>query len=240
MTRVMDTVLQELRNATAWLSTNDLVVKTGNTHSSVGRALRRLWTADKVTKLKMKADRYGRMQWATPLNGTDPLFMYATSPTPTVYAPTGKRKKKAKQLATITPINSTVANNQGALIMQIEQGVEEIVTEFVKADKKFTAHDVTKELRDRVNAGTIQVDPGLAGTAHVGGKDVTKIEHALVRDAVHSLMTSGKFPYDRSHTGQYFEYFPAAAAPPATDPNASSSNAPPSQDGGSYDGNSTL
>lgn len=118
--------------------------------------------------------------------------------------------------------------------MQIEQGVETVVSELVAADKKFSAHDVTKELRDRVNAGTIQVDPNLAGTAHVGGKSVTKIEHSFVKDTVHKIMTSGKFAYDRSHNGTFFEYFPPAPITPPT------TGTPTPTSGSSYDGGSTL
>ncbi len=239
MTRVMDTVLQELRTATAWLSTNDLVALTGKSHPSVGRALRRLWYWDKVDKKKMSGDRFGRMQWATPQNGVDQSFPEADPPTSTVYVKKSsqqhaKRTRHNGSLATITPISSA---NQGDLIMQIEQGVEAIVSKLVQDQIKFSAHDITAELRKQVNDGTIQVDPGLAGTVFVQslGKAVTKIEHPIVRDAVHALMTSGKYDYDRTHNGDFFEYSPKAPDPASTGsaPAAPTSSTP-------YDGSSTL
>jgi hypothetical protein len=239
MTNVKGRVKEELQKATAWVSTTDMVGLVGGSHSSVGRALRQLWTENIADKKSIAGDRYGRKQWLH-LDHAGKNFQNAAIPTKTVWVKPGPKKVKTKKtrtqpLASITPIN----HSQGDLIMQIEQGVETIVGEFVAADKKFTAHDITKELRDRVNAGTIQVDPGLAGTAHVGGKDVTKIEHSFVRDAVHMLMTGNRFPnYGRAHTGTFFEYFPQAAAPPA--PASNDPSTPPAADGGSYDGNSTL
>ena len=63
MTNVKGRVTDELKKATTWLSTNDLVGLLSLSHSSVGRALRRLWDKDVVRKEKMVGDRYGRMQW---------------------------------------------------------------------------------------------------------------------------------------------------------------------------------
>lgn len=236
MTRVKDLVKAELERATTWLSTNDVVLAVGKPHGSVGRALRRLWAEKGLAKAAMHHDRYGRMQWLLEAKNV-PGVPDAQPPTQTIYkkraAKKTNRQKKSNGGAVAT------ASTQGDLTMQIEQGVETVVAEWVAAGKKFSAHDVTKELRERVNQDKIQVDPGLAGTAHVGGRNVTKIEHDLVRDAVHMLMTSSKFDYDRAHNGTHFEYFPlpanTVAATPSTDPSA-----PPAADGGSYTGSSTL
>lgn len=239
MTNVKGRVKEELQKATAWLSVVDMVDLVGGTpticHATVARALRKLWEESVAAKMKLPGDNHGRMQWIAMANAK---LGFPDAKPVTVSAPKVKkpRTKKTKNGSPITPINT--ANNQGALIMQIEQGVESIVAELVAADKKFSAHDVTKTLRDRVNTGTIQVDPGLAGTAHVGGKDVTKIEHGYVRDAVHALMTGGKYPaYDRETNGTFWEYFPQAAAAPATPATTPDPNAPPAAP---YDGNSTL
>lgn len=237
MTRVMDTIKQELEKATTWLSTNDVMQVTGRSRGSVGRALRRLADRQEVTKKVIALARPRHMQWATPRNAADPLFLYAVAPgMPSKLKKTSKATKSQRvpQLH-IIPSNST----QGGLIMQIEQGVETIVSKLVQDQIKFSAHDVTAELRKQVNDGTLQVDPGLAGEVFVQSlnKKVTKIEHPIVRDAVHQLMTSGKYDYDRVHNGSFFEYAPKADDSDPTNPGTPQT---PPVSSAPYDGSSSL
>jgi len=254
MTRVKGNVLDELNHADRWLTTTEVMKRLEGviphcTRSSVGRALRRLQSAGLAVRKWIPGDQCGNRQWATTANSADANFPEAKPTFRVKLAPVKRVKKTTKQprlrlVKTIQVVNAVVQNNtnQGDLIMQIEQGVEAIVAEWVAADKKFSAHDVTKELRDRVNAGTLQVDPGVAGTVQVGGQTVTRVEHKFVRDAVHTLMVTGSFNYDRAHNGDFFEYFPkpaVVAAPPAIDP-ANDPSTPPTTDGGTYDGSSTL
>jgi hypothetical protein len=219
----------ELERATAWLSTTTLVTLLGGTRSSVGRALRYLYAENLVHKKVIPGSKRVTMQWI--------LSKYAGRHYPDA---TPVWTMKAVVPATILSTNFT--NPTGDLQMQIEQGVDTVVTEWVTAEKKFSAHDVTEELRKRVNDGSIQLDPGLAGTAYVGGKDVTKVEHKFIKEAVSKLMGSNRFPdYVREHNpAGFYEYLPiaqsAGSAPAAVDP----AGTPPAASGSSYDGSSTL
>ncbi len=237
MTRVKDTVRAELEKAAAWLSTNDFVRIVGRPHGSVGRALRRLWTEDVAAKTKMVGDRYGRMEWATVANAKDPNFAHAQPPKGTVYQKKSKKTKKSTG-GSATVVGGFGTASQGDLIVQFEQGVETIVAELVAAEKTFSAHDITVELRDRVNAGTIQIDSNLAGTVQVAGKTVPKVEHSFIRDAVKALMRGNRFPdyTTQANPAGYIEYLPIAKSAGQTpDPVA-----PDPVDGTTYDGGSTL
>lgn len=146
--------------------------------------------------------------------------------------------------------------------------VETVVQEFIAGGKEFTAHDVTSEVRARVNDGRLTVDKAEVGVVHVnGGQEVAKIGHDEIKDIVHSMHHSGMMVgYNRIHTGSFFKYIsqaawdalqqpntpgpapaadPAAALPPApvfvspSAPSADPSGTPPSS-GGSYDGTPTL
>jgi hypothetical protein len=222
MTRVKDTVKNHLEYATAWLSTNDVAAQLKISGSSAGRALRRLRADGVVANKKLANDRFGRMQWISTLH-LNSNFSDATTPTNILYV----RKTAA------TPKTKQLTLPAGDLKMQIKMAVDVIVTEWVKANKAFSAHDVTVELRHRVNSGALQVDPGLAGTAKVGGKDVTNIEHAIVKEIVEQMWSDKDFLADRKHNGTYFTYDPNISPP-------SASPAPAADDGTNYDGNSTL
>lgn len=224
----------ELKSATAWLTTRDLANHMLSKPSSVGRSLRRLFYEGKVLKEKLAGDRYGRMQWIHVDNaGVGMSFGRAASPNLTIVSLQAK------------PVTHTVPNI-GGIIMQIEQGVDTIITEWVGAGRRFSAHEVTKELRNRANSGALQIDPGISGTISIGGKDVTKIEHNLVKEATHRAMLSGKFDsYDREHDGTHFEYFPVSTSPALVDKtNPSGDQTQPDQaalaTGNDYDGSSTL
>jgi hypothetical protein len=238
MRRVMDLVLGELALASAWMTTTEICEKMSRKRGSVGRALRRLEARDSITKLKVLGDEMGNMEWAIP--SKLPLPHAAPKVRPKKLGKT--RRVHMKHPVQMLSINLT---NQGDLQMHIETGAEAIVVEWVAAEKTFSAHDVTEELRKRVNDGAAQLDPALAGTTHVGGKDVTKVEHTFVKAAVTKLMSGNRFPdYVREHNpGGFYEYKPIAksAGLPATAPDpAGSSGTPPAASGSSYDGSSTL
>lgn len=117
------------------------------------------------------------------------------------------------------------------------KAVTEVVAELVAKQASFSAYDVTKALREKVNTGTFTIDPQETGTVFVGGKGVPKIEHEAVKGVVTECFHANEMPgYDRDHNGSYFEYKPVAAAPdPAAPPTP-----PPITGGGSYDGTPTL
>lgn len=238
-------VKAELERATTWLSTTDLVTLLGGTRSSVGRALRYLYAEAFVNKKELPGCRRVTMQWlyakyagrhypdATPQWSSKPVVIKA-------------RPMQGKAIIASTPNTQPNAFaqlwKQGDLQMQIEQGIETVAAEWVAAEKTFTAHDITEELRKRVNDGSIQLDPGLAGTAHVGGKDVTRVEHIFVREGVRKLMGSNRFPdYTRQHNPAGFnEYLPIAKSASSTPATPDPTGATPAADGSSYDGSSTL
>ena len=127
----------------------------------------------------------------------------------------------------------------------LNASIEVTVNKLIADKKTFSAHDVTKALREEVNAGlNATLDQGETGSVHVNGVDVPKISHDYVRDAVHELFHTGKMTgYDRNHSGSHWEYAPAVVAPPVPvlgTPVDPSTSTPPASSGGSYDGSPTL
>jgi hypothetical protein len=85
--------------------------------------------------------------------------------------------------------------------------IETTVKCYVGTKTKFSAHDVTNDLRTRVADGSANVDTAETGTVHVGGKDVAKIDHEIVKEAVHDIFHSGEMEwYNRTHNGSHWEY----------------------------------
>ena len=115
--------------------------------------------------------------------------------------------------------------------------VDAVVQSFVASQSRFSAHEITKALRESVNGGVVVVDPLETGTVHVAGKDVPKIEHEAVKGIVHDLFQASKMDgYARSHTGEFWEYSVAPPAPIDPDPIASGSGV----SGDPYDGSPLL
>lgn len=238
MSRVVDLVIWELEKSTAWATTTEVCERLKLGRPSVGRALRRLEARDEVTKLKVLGDEMGNMEWAIPSKLPLPHATPQVRP---------KKLGKTRRVHMKYPVQMLSINltNQGDLQMQIEQGVEAIVVEWAAAEKTFSAHDVTEELRVRVNAGTVKLDPGLAGTVHVNSQDVTKVEHPLVAGAVRQLMAGNRFPdYIKEHNpGGFYEYkaiAKSAGLPTVAPDPAGGSGTPPASSDSSYDGSSTL
>jgi hypothetical protein len=123
--------------------------------------------------------------------------------------------------------------------------VTDLVMSFVQTNKTFSAHDITKEMRERVNKGATSINNQETGVVFVGGKNVPRIEHQDVRDIVAEIFQSGQMTnYGREMSGDHFEYGPVTATNPLTPlvPPASSDpvGTPPVSSGGNYDGSSTL
>ena len=137
--------------------------------------------------------------------------------------------------------------NQTATKPSLVAAVEVVVNEFVAATKQFSAHDVTNEVRNRVNVGTLTVDKAEVGVVHIaakdangaviGGQEMPRIDHDSIKDAVTEMFHNDKMTgYDRVFTGVFFNYGPAAAAPAPVDP----ATPTPAADGSSYSGDPTL
>ncbi len=197
----------------SWLSVPDLAGRvTGTCESTISRALRKLRAEGLAEGIRIPGDSHCRKQWR---KGSSAVV--------------GPRARMLR-----TPTAGLTPAQRQELTMQIEQAVEAVITDFTAALKRFSVHDVTNEIRDRVNKGVLSIDRALAGTAPNVSPTTTNIRHEDVKPAVVEAFASGKLPgYDRTHNGTFFEYHPAA---PATVPPT-----PPSADPAKpYDGSSTL
>ncbi len=131
-------------------------------------------------------------------------------------------------------------DNMPTLCNEVEISVEALVM----AKTKFSAYDVTKDLRSKVADGTVSIDITETGTVHVGGKDVAKIDHDIIKECVHDIFNSDEMDgYDRSHNGSYFEYHEKEEDEDGDEDDGdddSTDDAPSTTDGSDYDGSSAL
>ena len=178
---------------------------------------------------KRGGDRYGRKEWKLTPDGAT----YALNPltkTPKTSSTGSKRSQGKKTLMCIDPSKTS-----------LNAAIESVVVGLVTSGETFSAHDVTKELRERVAKGSVSLDIAETGTIHIHGIDVAKVEHDYVRDATHELFHTGKMSsYVRNHNGNYWTYAPAPAAAPDPDPATPDPSGTPPVASGSYDGTPTL
>lgn len=281
-------VRREMAKATTWLAVSDLVALIPSSKApTIARALRAEGSSADVPGLvmhggatatykfmKIPGDTYGRKQWAMGVQDTTGWADAAPKLRP-MTAKTKKQKAKAASAAgaqvVLNPryqgIPMCLSPEVAAKKTLLKAVGDLVTTEFVPANKRFSAHDVTarlrqlvyeqvKELDDKCKAtGTRHtyvplVDHTETGKVHVKGLECAKVEHGDVREIVHELFNQGLLVgYDRTHNGQYFEYdllaniqpvLPQAtvvSAPPAT---TSPDPAPAGTPGSSYDGSSTI
>jgi hypothetical protein len=221
-------VRDQLSNAPgAWLTVAQLVAlipQAQGRDETVARALRKLRAEGQVAAQPVPGNARYR-QWS-----------YTSSRVSRIAARASQQASNAPQAPTSSPSSPSRRNSMSTF----QTAIETVITDFVVAQKTFSAFEVTKELRERSNVGTVVIDKAETGSAHVNGIDVPRIEHDKVKAEVHDLFTQGKMAgYDRSNNGQYWQYGPAAAPP--VDPAASSGGgSPPPIDGSSYDGSSSL
>lgn len=269
-------VLEVMTKATSWLSLSDIRTNAlaNASRSRVQRALSNDSCPEDGVGLvidpsadfpryvwkKIPGDPHGRKQWA--LRKADRTGWAEASPSVPAKQPKPK-KKRATASAAAAPTNptgvsmclSTSVAAKPSLIVEVAHLVQ---AEFVSAQKKFTAYDVTKRLRELLtSSATTTINPAETGTVFVQGKPVPKITHDDVREIIHELFATGGWAgYGRVHTGQYFEYdtlanigaqaqtiaVPAVVVPTApavtTDPTATVTV--PAVSGSSYDGSSTI
>lgn len=213
---------------------------TKKSRSGIGSSLRRLYHTGAVTSQKVSKKRGGyRKAWKLTASGAQ----LPTAPPPKK----GRTRRSKGNVGTQQSSKGSSARTTNMCIdpnkPTLNKAIEDVVGELIIAKKPFSAHDVKKELRDRVAKTTVVVDHAETGVVHVGGTPVARIDHDYVRDAVHELFHTGKMDgYDRVHTGSFWQYEPAQANTVLPDPAAStpSSSTPPAADGSSYDGSPTL
>jgi hypothetical protein len=127
-------------------------------------------------------------------------------------------------------------DNMPTLCKEIEIAVETLVGN----KTKFSAFDVTKHLRSRVSDEIAVIDTAETGTVYVGGKSVAKIDHEVVKEAVHDIFSCGEMgdEYTRTHTGSYWEY--EEAVDDDDDSDDSDDDDSDDSDDGDYDGSSSI
>ncbi len=109
---------------------------------------------------------------------------------------------------------------------------------FLSQKTEFSAHDVTKKLRELVKDGLAHVDDTECGTVFAYGRKVPKIEHEDVRGIVHEYFGTGKMTnYIKVMDGDHWKYSPDTAQVIPTPPTVTPAPMPQSSD---YDGDPTL
>lgn len=206
------------------------------TPSKVRGALGRLWRRGLVEKQHL-LDRYGSNEWRVTVTGIE----FAAEPWP---RPKQSRTRRSKGSGGTRTSSKGSSGRTGSMCIDpskpsFTKAVTDVVAEFVAKKQTFSAYDVTKALREKVNTGTFTIDPQETGTVHVGGKGVPRIDHEEVKGVVTECFHASEMPgYDRDHNGQYFEYKPTTLpldpAPVAPDPATPPTSSTP------YDGTPTL
>ena len=101
--------------------------------------------------------------------------------------------------------------------MLFKSFVKLVVDDFIKNQTTFSVHDVTKEVRSRVNADPNAItDKQLADVP--SGQTIIKtilVDHNEVRDIIYSFLPEiDMLGYVREHNGSYWEFKPANTTVP--------------------------
>ena len=245
---------EALKTKTSWVFVADLATELSIDKTAVGGALRKLFAKDKVIRKTIPG--YRRL-WALKSVYDSSAGPFLTVPPPRARAPRTKNKKATAASARPAAVISGTRNRAMCLPTKptLVKAVTDLVKEKVTSKATFSAHDITKELREKIlvqakglDPTTRQtyvpiVDPSEGLTVYVQGISVPKIEHEDVKEVMSHLFNTGEIDgYSRDFNGTFMEYSPAAiAAPPApasspTDPDPT----PAPTSGGTYDGSSVI
>lgn len=223
--RIEDT----LATKTSWVYVADLAEELQLDKKSVGGALRKLFAKDKT--IRKVTVGVGPRLWAL-------KSVYDSNQSLTIPPPPAKKqatkKTSPRKRATIMCLP-----NKPTLVT----AVTTVVNELMAAKKKFSAHDVTKEVRERASKSTITLDVNESGNVFHNGASVPRVQHDDVKEVVAHLFSTGEMSgYARLFNGTYMEYAEAVAT--ANDPSNNQASqdpvVPAVVDGGSYDGSSTI
>ena len=250
--------LTNVLTTTDWLKTKEIDAKLQKIGLVKSRSTIRHMLANMVhvgmADSRKTNDRYNRKEWTLTQKG----IAFSMTPCP-VKAPKTPRTKKAvgtNQGSKGSPARTTTMCIDASK-PTLNVAIEALVVMKAASTQPFSAHDITKSLREKVlleaagSLGGIYIDKDETGVVHVRDRaqtfEVPKIDHDYVRDVVHELFHQGKMPsYARHHTGKHWEYeftTPAVLvvvpnSDPATDP--ATDPAPVAADGSTYDGTPTL
>jgi len=177
----------------------------GSCGETISRAMRKLFERGLVTRKPQDPTKpNGPKLWTAIPTANQSTTSRTTKPTTQTVA--------AKSSGKVTVM--CLPQNKPTLVTATLQTISELMG---LSAKKFSAHDVTKHLREMVNDGKINVDHTESGTVHVHGKTVARIEHEDVKAIVHEYFHSGKMDgWTREMVNGHWEYneLPAQAATP--------------------------
>lgn len=136
------------------------------------------------------------------------------------------RKSRAQTKLPLSPPMSSKGSSGKAFAMCLPVNKPTLVTatiqaidELVSAKSTFSAHDVTKKLRDMVKDGKATVDHTETGTVYAYGKTLPRIEHEDVKGIVHEYFSTGKMgSYTRFMDGDHWAYSEPKAAQVTANP----------------------
>lgn len=125
----------------------------------------------------------------------------------------------------ITTTSASPAISNPTPKMTLEDSIDRMIEVLTSKNYTFSAHDVTKLLREAVNLKTLDLD-GLPRdfAVHIGpiSKLTSEVDHTEVKDQVHQIfLTGGMLNYTREKKKSnrakkdYFEYTPDKNALPA-------------------------
>lgn len=128
--------------------------------------------------------------------------------------------KTASQLS-FAPTAASASSSGKTTIMCLPQNKPTTVTatlqtlkEMLDAKKPFSAHDVTKKMRDDIKDGKISIDHTENGTVFAYGKTLARIEHDVVKDIVHDYFHANNMAgWTRELVNGHWEYREEAAQP---------------------------
>jgi hypothetical protein len=92
------------------------------------------------------------------------------------------------------------------------------IKEFADAGNKFSAHDITRSIRDKCNVGKLEIPE----VEDLSGADSFRynVQHNEVRDLFNEMRDNGVFDADytikRNFNGMFFEYTASSTAPIST------------------------
>ena len=230
-----------LAKKTGWTYIGELADETNIDKKKVGGALRKLYAKGAAIRI-LSSDT--RKLWAHQNNA--PFVSSWKIPT---LPPLPPPKKKTPSTS-VRAVKNNPTGKQDTMCLPTKPTLIAAVTDLVKAmiakQRTFSAHDVTKALRENVNdlaearlkdhtiTSSFDINIAETGTDYNKGVLVAKIKHDDVRAVVGHLFNTGEMgDYSRFYNGEFFEYSPPAKVTSVLDPAAG-------DDSSSYDGSSTI
>jgi len=91
------------------------------------------------------------------------------------------------------------------MLKSIQQAVQDAIKFFTDNKREFSAHDITNQIRQRVNSGEYEID-GISKCT-LGGISTQVISHNDVKNIV-KIETQNIVRYNKQHKNGYYVYVP--------------------------------